>query len=147
MIAVSSPALVLSTHATGAMFTSTDLAQLKFLEGRWKGIGPDGKPFYEAYDFPDPATFRSRRFPDARFSAPSDGSTVTLQDGQLVSRWGEYTWRAVEVTQHQACFEPMNAPSAFCWRRSGDATVEVVQRWTDQSGTAQTYTVRLERLP
>ena len=129
------------------MFTPADLAHMQFLEGRWKGTGPDAKPFFEAYDFPDPATFRSRRYPDAQFSTPSDGSTVTFQDGQIISRWGEYTWKAVKITSQQACFEPLNAPSSFCWRRTGDTTAEVVQRWTDQNGREQSYTVPLERLP
>lgn len=136
-----------TTRSTAPMFTSADLAHMKFLEGRWKGTGPDGKPFYEAYDFPDPTTFRSRRYSDAQFSASSDSSTVTLQNGEIISRWGEYTWKAVEITPRAACFEPMRAPSSFCWRRTGDATAEVIQRWKDQAGKDHSYTVPLERLP
>lgn len=136
-----------TTRTAAPTFTVADLAQLKFLEGRWKGTGPDGKAFYEAYDFPDARTFRSRRYPDATFSAPTDGSAVTFEDGAIVSRWGAYTWKAVEVTASQACFGPVNAPSAFCWRRTGDGTAEVVQRWTDRDGKEQRYTVPLERLP
>jgi hypothetical protein len=129
------------------MYTATDLAHLRFLEGRWKGTGPDGKPFYEAYDFVDPDTFRSRRYADASFSTATDGSTVAVEGGAIVSRWGEYSWRAVEVTPQGVCFEPVNAPSSFCWRRAGDAAVEVVQRWTDAQGTAQSYTLVLDRIP
>lgn len=132
------------THAP--MFTAADLSHLKFLEGRWKGIGPDGKDFYEVYDFSDEVTFRSRRFPDATFSASTDSSVVTLQDGAIISRWGEYTWKAVEITPEQACFEPVNAPSAFCWRRIGENSAEAVQRWRDAEGKEQSYTVPLERL-
>lgn len=129
------------------MFTPDDLAHLKFLEGRWKGTGPDGKPFYEAYDFAGPTTFRSRRYPDAAFTAPNDGSTVVLQDDAVVSRWREFTWRAVALTPDQACFEPIDAPSSFCWRRVGDSTAEVIQRWKDEDGTDRSYTIALERLP
>lgn len=142
------PATSLPSDGSGApAFAAADLTHMKFLEGRWKGTGPDGTPFYEAYDFPDARTFRSRRYADATFSAPTDGSTVTFEDGAIVSRWGEYTWTAVDVGPAQACFEPMNAPSSFCWRRTGDGSAEVVQRWTDQDGKAQSYTVPLERLP
>lgn len=137
----------MTTRAPAPMYTTADLAHLKFLEGRWKGTGPDGKPFFEAYDFPDPATFRSRRFPDASFESASDGSTVRLEEGQVVSRWGEFSWRAVSLTPEEACFEPVNAPSAFCWRRTGARSAEAVQRWTDEQGNAQSYTVPLERLP
>ena len=136
-----------TTHTPAPMFTAADLSHLRFLEGRWKGIGPDGNAFYEAYDFPDAVTFRSRRFPDATFSASTDSSVVTLQDGAIISRWGEYTWKAVEITPVLACFEPLNAPSSFCWRRAGASSAEAVQRWTDGEGKAQSYTVPLERLP
>ena len=128
------------------MFTPADLSRLRFLEGRWRGEGPDGRPFYEAYDFPEPARLRSRRYPDAEFSAPTDGSTVALEDGEIVSRWGAFTWRAVEVAAGRACFDPVDAPSSFCWRRVDDDHVDVVQRWTDEDGRGQTYTVTLERV-
>ena len=128
------------------MFTQSDFAQMRFLEGRWKGIGPDGAPFYEEYDFPAPATLRSRRFPDAQFAAASDGSTVTLEAGTVMARWGEFTWMATEVADGVACFAPVNAPSSFCWRRTGPASVEVVQRWQDEHGKDQAYTVPLVRL-
>ena len=128
------------------MYTAADLAHLRFLEGRWQGTGPDGRPFYEAYDFVDPGTFRSRRYPDASFATATDGSTVVVEAGEIVSRWGEYSWRAVEVTPRQVCFEPATAPSAFCWRRAGEAAVEVVQRWKDEQGKEQSYTLRLSRV-
>ena len=53
----------------------------------------------------------------------------------------------MSVTPREACFEPVNAPSSFCWRQTGDATAEAVQRWTDGEGAAQSYTVPLERIP
>ena len=128
------------------MHTATDLAHLRFLEGRWKGTGPDGKPFYEAYDFVAPGTFRSRRYADETFSSATDGSTVAIEGGEIISRWGEYAWRAVEVTPQRICFEPINAPSSFCWRHAGDSAVEVVQRWKDAQGKEQSYTLVLNRL-
>lgn len=128
------------------MFTSADFAHLKFLEGRWKGTGPDGTAFYEAYDFVDVTTFRSRRYPDMRFTTPGDGSTVTLEAGEIISRWGEYSWRATSVTANEACFEPMNAPSSFCWRRTSDIAAEAVQQWTDGTGKEQRYAIPLERI-
>lgn len=128
------------------MFTSVDFAHLQFLEGRWKGKGPDGQPFYEAYDFPEATTLRSRRYESAQFSAPSDGSTVTFLDGDIVSRWGEFSWQAVRVSPDEACFEPIAAPSTFCWRRVGESHLSVVQRWTDDDGAEQTYTLSLERV-
>ena len=128
------------------MFTPEDFAHLQFLEGHWKGMGPGGQPFYEAYDFPDHKTLRSCRYDDVQFTAPSDGSTVTLEDGEIVSRWGGFTWHATEVAPNEARFDPVEAPSSFCWRRVSRSQVEVVQRWTDEAGQRQSYTVTLDRV-
>ena len=140
--------LVFAFAVTGCSITFTrhDFAHLRFLEGRWKGVGPDGAAFYEEYDFPAADTLRSRRYTDPHFSEPSDSSTVKLEAGQVVSRWGEYTWKAMQITSTKACFDPLEAPSSFCWERVGDSSVAVTQRWTDESGKAQTYTVPLELL-
>lgn len=128
------------------MFTQADFEQLRFLEGRWQGRAPDGSHFFEEYDFPDSATMRSRRFADATFAASTDGSTVTLEGGQIVSRWGEFSWTADSVQPGLVSFRPINAPSSFSWRRLDDDSVEVAQRWRDGDGVEQSYTVPLEKI-
>ena len=138
----------IQTQKEGArVLTTVDLNQLQFLEGRWSGRAPDGSTFYEAYDFPDEQTFRSRRYPDATFTTSTDGSTVTLTDGKLISAWGEYTWEASEIGEGFVEFRPLNAPSAFSWRRLDTDTVEVTQNWTDEAGARQTYSLFLNRIP
>ena len=131
------------------MFSLDDFAQLQFLEGRWKGIAPDGKEFFEEFTRPEPAVFQSHRFPDSAFTsqsaAQSDGATIRLQDGEVISQWGEYTWKASSLGADAADFEPVNAPSQFSWRRVDDATLEARQRWT-ADGKAQEFTLQLTRL-
>lgn len=128
------------------MFDRQSMDHLSFLEGRWSGKAPDGSMFYEEYTRVDPATLRSSRYKDATFAEVTDGSVVTLKDGQITSTWGEFTWRAVTITDGLASFEPVNAPSAFTWRRVDAATVEVTQKWTDEKGAAQAYTLTLQRV-
>ena len=110
------------------MFDTDTMDHLAFLEGRWIGMGPDGKPFYEAYRRVDRNTLVSERYEDATFAKIVDGSSVTLEDGAIISRWGDYSWRADDVREGYASFAPVEAPSAFTWRRSDDDTVEVTQR-------------------
>jgi len=62
------------------MFTTADFLHLKFLEGRWEGIAPDGNPFYEEYSLVSGSEMRSRRYADATFSEAQDGSTVVLHE-------------------------------------------------------------------
>ena len=128
------------------MFTAADFAHLKFLEGRWEGIGPDGKPFYEQYVFPSEGEMRSIRFADASFAEPADGSVVALDDGRVASTWGEFTWEASELVPGKACFIPVNAPSSFCWERLSATSAQVTQRWVDEHGSPQQYVVPLRRL-
>ena len=127
------------------MFDVNSMDHFAFLEGRWVGKGPDGKPFYEGYRRVDPTTLVSERYADSTFSKIVDGSTVTLENGGIVSRWGDSSWRADEVRAGYASFTPVEAPSAFTWRKIDADTVEVIQRWTDEAGTEQEYALELKR--
>ncbi|MEO7431666.1 MAG: hypothetical protein ABIR62_06505 [Dokdonella sp.] len=144
--------LVLQVSACAAlpkdpsMFTPSDFSHLKFLEGRWVGTGPDGKPFYEQYSFSNDAQMQSSRFADSTFGEVTDGSSVSLLEGRITSHWNEFTWEASTVVPGKACFDPINAPSSFCWERTSDSTVEVTQRWKDEHGNDQTYVVPMRRL-
>lgn len=128
------------------LFSADDFLHLKFLEGRWEGTGPDGKPFYEQYSFPHETEMRSTRFADATFGEPQDGSVVTLDGGRVVSTWGDFTWQASELVPGKACFVPVNAPSSFCWELLSPSAAQVTQRWTDEHGKPQQYVVPLRRL-
>jgi glyoxylase-like metal-dependent hydrolase (beta-lactamase superfamily II) len=139
--------LTIKTEGKSRMYTSLDITRLKFLEGRWSGKAPDGKPFYEEYSFPNPTTMRSRRYADATFGKSTDGSTVSLEGDKIVSRWGEYSWEADSITQGVASFKPVNAPSAFTWRRVDPDKVEVTQKWNDDKGAAQESVLTLMRMP
>lgn len=127
------------------MFSLDEFARLQFLEGRWKGQAADGKDFYEEYDRPDQRTFRSRRFTSAAFAEHSDGSTITFLDGEVLSTWGEFTWRASEIGAAHAVFAPVQAPTQFTWRRIDDQTLEAHQRWSTD-GNEQQLTIRMTKV-
>ncbi len=127
------------------MFTASDFNHLKFLEGRWIGKAPDGSAFYEEYTFLGPDKMRSDRHADASYSNSTDGSTVTLKNGQVTSTWNTFTWNASEIAPGKACFSPVNAPSSFCWERKSASEIHVTQRWTDESGKQQEYVVPMHR--
>jgi hypothetical protein len=128
------------------MFTADDFAHLRFLEGRWEGLGPDGKTFFEEYVFTGEAKMQSNRYADDAFATIQDSSVVALDGDRVTSTWGEFTWEASDLSPGKACFTPVDAPSAFCWEMTSDTTVSVTQRWTDEHGEAQQYVVPLQRL-
>ncbi len=127
-------------------FDTNQFAQLRFLEGRYSGVGPDGRTFHDEYLFTAPDRLVSNRHADATFAAPTDGSTVELVNGAIISTWGEYTWKAVSVSATRACFEPISAPSAFCWERTDADTITVTQRWNDADGQPQSTAIVLQRV-
>lgn len=127
------------------MFSMDDFAQLQFLEGRWQGETPQGKALFEQYERPEPGVFKLRSFHDASFTGHSDGATITFRDGEVVSQWNEYSWRASRIAPGFAEFEPVNAPSRFNWRRLDDSMLETVQYWTAE-GKEQQYVHRMTRI-
>jgi hypothetical protein len=128
------------------MFNESSFAQIKFLEGKWKGIGPDGKEFFEEYVLVEPTLFRSMRHADSSFSKVTDGSTVSLKDGVVISTWGQFTWKASVLNAMKACFEPIDAPSSFCWERVAPDAVTVTQRWVGADGKEQSFMLKLSRI-
>jgi hypothetical protein len=127
------------------MFDLDQFNRLAFLEGRWIGTGPDGVPFHEEYAFTAPGTLTCTRHASAAFADPVDASTVTLVEGEVLSQWNVFRWRAVALDDGHARFEPVDAPSAFSWTRLADGRIEVVQRWTDEGGASQSMTMHLRR--
>lgn len=127
------------------MFSIDDFAKLQFLTGRWQGHSKEGKELYEEYERLDPATFRSHNYSSAAFIDPTDGSTIVFKDGEVISTWGELSWRATEIHDDSAVFEPINAPSQFSWHRVGATGLEARQRWT-ADGKEQEYTIRFSRV-
>lgn len=136
----------LNLSSATTMFNESNFAQLKFLEGRWKGVGPDGKDFFDEYVLAEPTLFRSIRHADETFSKATDGSTVALKDGIITSTWGQFTWKATSLSASKACFEPVNAPSSFCWERVAQDIVTVTQRWTGSDGKEQSFILTLNRV-
>ncbi|WUR12255.1 hypothetical protein E7V67_021510 [[Empedobacter] haloabium] len=126
------------------MFSIDDFAKLQFLQGRWKGTNPDGKEFTEEYQRPEPHVLQSHRREGAQTAEATAGARITLEDGEIYSRWGEQTWRAAEIHPDGATFTPVNAPSTFIWRLVDEATLEATQRW-NADGREQEHTVRLTR--
>lgn len=119
--------------------------QLEFLEGKWIGKAPDGSEFYEAYVFESDTQLRSTRYKDKAFSVSGDSSVVRLEQGEVISVWDQFSWKANVITENKACFVPLEAPSSFCWQKIDSDHLQVIQKWTDEQGIPQQYTVELTR--
>lgn len=139
-------AFAINLQAAPPVFDESSFSQIRFLEGRWKGVGPDGKEFFDEYVLAEPTLFRSIRHADGAFNEATDGSTVRIEDGVVTSTWGQFTWRATTLSASKACFEPVNAPSAFCWERVAPDALSVTHRWSGSDGEEQSYVLTLNRV-
>ena len=145
LLAIGSPAGA-QVEPTPLKQTAADFAHLKFLIGRWSGTAPDGSVFYEEYAADGGSAIVSRRYADDTFATVTDTSRVSLADGAVHSDWGKFRWRATRIAPGVAEFSPVNAPSAFTWRRVDADRIEAEQRWTDDKGVAQKYVVPMRRI-
>ena len=128
------------------MFTASEFNHIRFLEGRWEGTGPDGAKFYEQYAFSSNVEMQTNRYKDSLFVERTDGSNVKLENGEITSKWNEFTWKASEIKPGKACFSPIKAPSSFCWEQISESLVHVTQRWSDEKGNPQQFVMPLRRL-
>lgn len=136
---------VTAPSPTPGRFSAADLSYFSFLEGRWTGIGPDGQPIYEQGSFPDKYRLRIESF-DSTFTSLRDRVQVYAHDGHIVSQHYGDTWRATEVRDGFAAFEPVNAPNAFHWKRIDANTIELLRRTTGEDGKPRSYTIMLKRV-
>jgi hypothetical protein len=132
---------------TPIMFSQAQFDHLQFLLGDWRGTAPDGSVFYERYQRDGPTRMQSLRFATDAFADASDGSTLVWHEGRVEAKWGEFTWQASRIGPAEACFEPVNAPSAFCWQADGPDRLAVTQRWTDAEGAGQSAHIAMTRMP
>lgn len=140
------PAVADADKETPDMFSQAQFDLLGFLIGDWRGTAPDGSVFFERYQRAGADRVQSLRFASEDFAEPSDGSTLSLHDGAIEARWGEFTWQASRIGPGEACFEPVNAPSAFCWRADGPDRLTVTQRWADAAGAEQSVQIVMARV-
>lgn len=70
---------------------------------------------------------------------------MSFDNGEGISRRGEFSWKATEISADKTCFAPVNAPSSFCCQRAG-AAVEVIQRWKGDDDKERSYMLKLTRV-
>lgn len=98
-----------------------EFGTLRWLEGRWRGTQPDGRPFYESYRVADDSTITT--YPDATSTTPSDSGAVALRGGVVATGSGGARWVVAELEPGRVHFAPDgSAQNHFTWvRRSPDA--------------------------
>jgi hypothetical protein len=128
--------------------TAAEFAGLRWLEGRWVGHGPDGKPFFEGYRVADDSTIVTYGYPDAASTTPGDSSTIALRAGVVTTgEGGRYV--LTELSDGHAQFSPRGpARNSFDWDRTSPNAWVATLRWPDNSdGSAREVVYQMRRLP
>ena len=106
-------------------YSLAQFAQLRWLEGRWRGGLPDGGSFYEQYRWLDDSTIAMHAFADSTFARATDSSRVSLRFGVVANEGITARWVATRLDSAAVEFVPRRgASNGFSWVR------ESPDRWT-----------------
>ena len=130
---------------TAASIAPDQFAQLKWIEGFWRGAAPGGPPFYERYVFADDSSIAMYTFPDSTFASPSDSARVTLRGGVVRDAGNTASWVATRLDSMSVDFAPeWGATNTFTWQKYGDSWTATIQSGSGSSKAVTVY--RMQRV-
>jgi len=120
-----------------ASFSPAQFAQLRWVEGRWRGQGGGVPAFFEAYRWVDDSTIRKYDFGDSTFRTPTDSGNIVLRAGQVRSGSPTQSWIAVALDSVSVRFAPERGVSnGFEWRRGAPGSWTARLTW-DSAGVSR----------
>jgi hypothetical protein len=132
-----------------AVVTPDQFAQLRWLDGDWRGQGVDQPPFYERYRFADDSTLVVETFSDSTRAQVSGSSRIELRDSRVLGR-GENSSSYVltEVDAEHALFAPHEGvTNSFEWRRGASPdTWAATIIWTADTGARRERVYQMDRI-
>ena len=126
-----------------AKFALTDLNNLRYLEGVWKGTMPNGNAFYESYHFMNDSTILRAGHTDSTLRRKSDSSYIVFRNGAVIDS-GSTISTAEKLDSAMVDFRA--SPSYhFVWARQGnDAWTATIH--STQSGGDRVTTYPMKRM-
>jgi hypothetical protein len=113
------PAAPASTPGAPASVSVSGFQNLRWVAGRWRGMQPNGRPFFERYRFENDSTIRSYTYADSTATLPADSGEIVLRAGQVTTGSGGARWVADEITATRVSFVPLRgASNSFVWERT-----------------------------
>lgn len=116
-------------------------AQLRWIEGTWRGTGDGQAPFYERYDVVDDTTILMQSFSDSTLRTTTDESRIVLTGGRVLQReeGSDRVSGAARIDATSIAFVPVNRGFTYSWRRGSTS-----DEWIASIGPTggRTYTMR-----
>ena len=146
--AADTAASVADTPARPAVsFSPTQFAQLRWLEGRWRGEGGGVPSFFEGYRWVDDSTIRKYDFKDSTFSVPTDSGNIEMRAGVIRSGSPTQSWIVVALDSASVRFAPERGVSnGFEWRRGAPGSWTARLTW-DSAGVARERVYEMRAVP
>jgi len=133
--------------AQAGRYSVQDFAQLRWLEGSWRGRLPDGGYFYERYGLVDDSTIVMHGFADSTLARATDSARITLRDGTIADEGGSSRWVATRLDSNVVDFtSAKEASNGFAWARESPDRWTATLRSTDAQRRPQTTVYRMERI-
>jgi hypothetical protein len=110
--------------------TRTEFAQLRWLEGTWRGSGVNQAPFYERYHFTNDTTLTIDTYTDSTLARVSDTSIYMLAGGKIANTNPKSRWEASKLTDRAVTFSPIfGARNTFVWQRENENAWTAILLW------------------
>jgi hypothetical protein len=118
-----------------ATITRAEFAQLKWIEGTWRGSGANQAPFYERYRFTNDTTLAVDAFTDSTMTRINETSYFVLANGKLTNTNPNLKWEATKLTDKSVTFTPVvGVRNTFVWdRQTADSWIAVLY-WPPSGG-------------
>lgn len=132
--------------AAPAVVTENELQRLRWIEGDWWGIEPNGEKFFEGYHFRDDSTMVTLTYADSTYGKLAGSGTIELRRNILTSRGGELAWTATVVSAKEVRFDPIGkANNSFTWVRQDADHWLATLYWKNENGVVEQRNFRMTR--
>jgi hypothetical protein len=126
-------------------FAATDFAKLRWLEGKWRGLMPDGGKFYESYTWDNDSTIVKLSYADTTFTNPTDRSVIMLRGTTVADESEKARWVVTRIDSTGVDFAPERGAMNHTTFTREDATKwNASLRWTE-NGQPKTVVYALHR--
>ena len=129
-----------------AKFAIADFQTLRYLEGTWKGMQPNGSPFYESYHFVNDSTLLQASHTDSTFKTKSDSSLIIFRNGAVLD--SSFTGRTSVAEKLDSSVVDFRAgPNYhFTWTRQNADAWKAILYNRQPDGTDRVTTYLLTRI-
>ncbi len=125
--------------------STTEFAQLRWLEGSWRGSGAGVDAFFEGYRWVDDSTIRKVDYTDSTLASISNSRDIALRAGAVRSGTDARYYVLVALDPSSVRFAPgRGTTNGFEWRRTGDASWTARIIW-DSAGVARERVYEMQR--